>query len=373
MRLWTKVATVMGATAKFATVMGLSASFALAQESSSGFSLPMVMSGQLLHSERGLTGSSASPALASFRTTLCPSLKLGSHWFAYGAVQVHSAPHFYNELPDRVRSLEVNAVQAYFGYSATSTNKSLIVKAGQLSSAFGSFPLRYDDTRNWLIDVPQGYGYYYDPVTLYGLPAAEVDVTIGKVDARVQFTNSSPANPRRLWQSDQYGSWTAGGGFAPKQGFRIGGSAYWGPYLHRSHQFFFPGEAPPKSLPASAIGLDAQFTSGRWNVNGELQRFRFPYRAIPNFYATSGYGEAKFTINPRWYVAGRAGRRNRTAGIGTDDSLEAVAAFRLGQGHLIKAGYEAVRSQQSPGNGARDNVVAIQLVFSVNSLNWAFR
>ena len=47
-----------------------------------------------------------------------------------------------------------------------------------LSSAFGSFLLRYDDAANPLIDMPQAYGYYGAGVTDYGLAAAQVDVKV---------------------------------------------------------------------------------------------------------------------------------------------------------------------------------------------------
>ena len=175
----------------------------------------------------------------SFRANFYPTLKLGSHWFAYGAVQVHSAPYFYEELGSRDRVIEATLLQAYVGYSRMANGRALTVKVGQLTSAFGSFPLRYDDARNWLIDLPQSYGYYYTPVSVYGMPGAEVDVTLGKVDLRAQLTNSSPSNVRGWRQSDQYANWTAGGGVTIKQGLRVGASAYHGPYLHRQHAYFW--------------------------------------------------------------------------------------------------------------------------------------
>jgi hypothetical protein len=92
-----------------------------------------------------------------------------------------------------------------------------------------------------------------------------------------------------------------------RQGFRVGASAYHGPYLHRQHAYSFPGEANPKSLPATGYGADVQWGRGRLTVNAELQRFQFPYRAIPYYFHTAGYGETKVTLSPRWYLAGRVG------------------------------------------------------------------
>jgi hypothetical protein len=345
-----------------------------AQEAEVGVSVPVTVSGQILQTDRGLPdGSGRSSVTPGFRTVIYPSLKLGSHWFGYGAIQFNSTPYFYEQVGDYRLQREVRAsvLQAYIGYSRIAKGKGITIKAGQLTSAFGSFALRYDDAQNWLIDLPVNYGYYYQPVAVTGLPGAEVDVSLGKLDARVQLTNSAPANPRKLWQSDQYPVWTVGAGFTPRQELRIGFSAYRGPYLDRNHRFFFRGEAAPRELPATAAGIDVQFARGRWNVNGELQRFQFPYIAIPYFFNTSGYAEAKFRAGPRWYLAGRAGRRSRTANLGVDDSFEAVAGFHLKPRHLLKAGYQIQRGPFT--RGVRDNVIGVQYVFTFDALQAALR
>lgn len=211
-------------------------------------------------------------------------------------MQIHSSPYFYAESSSRARQLHVNVLQAYAGYSRVSARNAFTFKAGQLTSAFGSFALRYDDARNWLIDLPQAYGYY-KPVSVYGMPGAEIDLLVNKTDLRLQFTASSPSNPRSLLDRHQYGNWTAGGGYAIRQGFRAGASSFRGPYLHRGHRFFRPGESAPKTLPATGGGLDVQWARGRWSANGEYQRFRHDYRAIPHVYNTASYGELKMTAN----------------------------------------------------------------------------
>lgn len=345
-------------------------SVAVAAEARFGFTDPATISFFGAHTRRATVESPGGAVTPAFRANFYPTVKLGSRWFAYGAIQVHSEPYFYEELSSRERGLEVSVLQAYLGYSRVARGRALTMKVGQLTSAFGSFPLRYDDARNWLIDLPQSYGYYYTPVTVYGMPGAEVDVTLGRVDLRAQLTNSSPANPRNLRQSDQYANWTVGGGVTIQQGFRFGVSAYRGPYLHRQHQYFFPGEANPKDLPGTGYGADVQWGRGRVSVNAEVQRFQYAYRAIPYFFNTAAYGEAKVTLSPRWYVAGRTGGRWRTADLGRDQSYEVVLAFRPATAHLMKFGYLAVHGPFSPGT--RDNVVGIQYIVSLNppALTW---
>jgi hypothetical protein len=73
----------------------------------------------------------------------------------------------------------------------------------------------------------------------------QVDATAGKWDARLQFANSSPANPRSIFDKDQYGNWAAGVGYSVFQGLRVGLSEYRGPYLDWQSPFFFPGESRP--------------------------------------------------------------------------------------------------------------------------------
>ncbi|MEP7362229.1 MAG: hypothetical protein ABI972_03155 [Acidobacteriota bacterium] len=343
----------------------------LGQEASFGVAVPMTFSAQAIHTHRADPSGGDSPFAGGLRAVFYPSVKLGEHWFGYSAIQVNRTPFLFEEASSPIRQTEASVVQAYIGYSRVGKDRAITVKAGQLTSAFGSYPLRYDDSRNALIDVPLSYGEYYVPVSLYGIPGAEIDVVYRGLDARVQFTNSSPTNPRKLWQSDQYGTWTAGAGYAIRQGLRVGASMYQGPYLDRNHRFFRPNEIRPKDLPALAYGIDVQAAKGRWTVSGELQRFQMSYVAVPYFFNSVAYAEAKYTLTPRWYVAARGGSRWRTSNLGRDDRWEAVAGFRPAPRHLIKFGYECVHWKFSPGT--RDNIAAIQYVVQVQPPAWAIR
>ena len=94
-------------------------------------------------------------------------------------------------------------------------------------------------------------------------------------------------------------------------------------------------------------------------------RFQYPYRAIPYFFDTIAYGDVKFTLNPRWYLAGRFGGRWRAKKLGLDQSNEVVLAFRPANGHLLKIGYQALRGNLR--SGSRDNVFGIQYIVSLNT------
>lgn len=207
------------------------------------------------------------------------------------------------------------------------------------------------------------YGYYNRGVTELSLAGAQVDVAVGKLDARAQFVNSSPANRRSIFDSEQYGNWAGGVGYTVVQGLRFGVSAFRGPYLDRRFPFYFPGEADPHRLPGTGYGLEAQWGHGPWNVYGELQRFQMTYKVIPVFNENTGYAEIRRVLNPRWFVAARVSYR-RTNVTPALEVYETSVAFRPNRYQLIKVGYEAL--QGSPGN-----VLALQLVTSLPSISFA--
>ena len=171
----------------------------------------------------------------------------------------------------------------------------VIVKAGRLLPAFGSFPLRYDDAENPLLDQPLSYiqtltlragqlpcgrndlaHQYYGsvwhqcggvpnrdegltPVALYGLPAAQVDISGHRLDARLQVSSGSPSNPRRLNEFGRYHQWSAGAGYTIRQGFRVGVSGFRGPYLDGSIASLLPpeimyGVSPPAASASTCSG-----------------------------------------------------------------------------------------------------------------------
>ena len=78
----------------------------------------------------------------------------------------------------------------------------------------------------------------------------------------------------------------------------MGASAYRGPYLDRQYEFFFPGEAPPRDLPATAIGVDAQWGRGPWNVYGEWQGFQMDYTVIPTLHEHTGCATSPLDHSP---------------------------------------------------------------------------
>jgi hypothetical protein len=342
---------------------------ARAQEASSGFDLSTTLTTEAFYSHQlSQSPRDGSPLDGAFRALFYPTWKINSHWTFTGSVQVRSRPLFADEFNTQGHGIRTNVLQAHLDYSRIASKRSIIVRLGMLPTAFGSFLARYDDTRNPLTQMPAAYGYYYRPVTTVGLMGAQVDATLGGADFRAQFVNSSPLNPRSIFDREQYGSWAGGAGYTIRQGFRVGVSALRGPYLDRHYPFFFPGESRPRSLPGSAYGIDVAWGHGPWNIYGELQKFQMTYKAIPDFNEHTGYAELRRVLAPRWYVAERAEyvRANAFPGYQT---FETAIGYRPNVHQLVKVGYQI--QQGSAIRGTLANVAEIQVVSTLPSFSLA--
>jgi hypothetical protein len=339
------------------------------QEAGSGLDLRGTVSGSAFYSHL-LTEEprDGSPMSGGVRSILYPTWKISSHWSVLGAVQIASRPYFTEQFETQGYGVKGDLLQLNLGYSRFWNNRSLQVRVGQMSTAFGAFGQRYDPADNPLIGIPPSYGYYGSGVSLLGLLGAEADATLGKFDARAQFVNSSPANRRSIFDKDQYGNWAGGVGYTIKQGFRVGGSFYYGPYLDRQYRFYFPGEAKPKELPAIAYGVDVQWGRGPWNAWGEWQHFKMTYERIPDFNRHVGYGEVRRVLTPRWYAAARLGYANDQYS-GTTGYYEIGGGFRPNRYQLLKFSYQIQHSREY--QGTLGNVAAVELVTSFHAFSLA--
>jgi hypothetical protein len=367
-----------------------------AQEAQYGVAVPLTISGGFMDTERALAEDPRAPRdFAGFRLLAMPELKLGSHWYGYGALQLRSTPYFYQDAYDSDRTVDFDVIQCFAGYSQNWEHSAFGFKIGKIASAFGYFPPRYDDAVNPLLDQPLAYNYLLlypgpgsgayglTPVTIYGLPAAEADYSWHRIDTRFQFTMSNPYNPRAFYQSGQHPQWTAGGGYTIRQGFRVGVSAYSGPWLAGPTAAFIPPGGNATNYPASAFGFDAQFARGRWSTAGEWDRFYFSFPGLSNTATLSfGYVEGKMIVTPRWYVAVRAnyqtdnhaifdGVTSPTTVFPNRGYYEAAVGFRPDRFQLLKVGYEWAHIENGVVN--HDNVLGIQFVTSINGISKAIQ
>ncbi len=122
-------------------VVAASVATAAAQDAESGISIPMTLSGGAFYSQRLQFADPNGPlATAGFRAVIRPTIRLGSHWFAYGAFQVRMAPYFYYDAFDPDHDLYAGVLQAFIGYSLTSGNRALVIKAGRWKASIRIVP-----------------------------------------------------------------------------------------------------------------------------------------------------------------------------------------------------------------------------------------
>lgn len=393
------------------------------QEATSGISLPLTFSGGAGYAN----GPQNTGVSGAFRAVVSPSLTLGPHWFAYAALETRSSSYLgYTGPTEDEQSINFTPMQAYVGYRADIKGASLIFKAGQLSSAFGLGPLEYDDATMPLIGPPPVYqtnlplrsdqlpcgvndllwqsygsdiglhcggstteGYGVVPVTLSGLPGMESEISWKRVDARLEITNSSPANPQSLLSRSQFVQWTAGGGYTFRGGLHIGVSGFRGPYLDRILAPLLPAGKTVNDFPASGFGTDAQWSGGSWSVQGEWQYFRF---SLPGFTvspsAHAAYLQVKKIVSPRIFLAARTttqstGRVADTSGTAATrfrapELIQEVGmGYRLNRRQLIKVGLDWANIRSWSANnefwpGMHGYGMQVQLVTSLNGFSKAF-
>jgi hypothetical protein len=392
-----------------------------AQDASRGVLMPFTISGGVVVSDRARAADpDAARAVPGFRAVFYPSLKIDSHWFAYSAIQVQSRPFLYYDAFYPQKDVDVRVHQLLLGYSWNGEDSAVSVRIGELPSAFGSFPLRYDDTANPLLDQPLGYGYivklrpdqlpcgvgdlvhqhtyplYIEhycggsteqrrgmtAVTLEGLPGTEVSGSWNDFDGRFQVTNSSPSNPQDLRSDSQHIQWTAGAGYTIRQGLRVGVSGFRGPFLENDVKALLDPGKSVRDYPAVGIGTEVQWGRGRWNAVAEWQRIEFNYPGFEKPPAvSSAFLELKATLNPRFYAAFRGayesnGRVKDNFGGETEhflpnrQSYEFAVGYRVNRFQTLKVGYEVFRTTDVIGS--QDNVFGVQFVTSVHALSKAF-
>lgn len=395
----------------FLLLCTLGIGYAASEESTYGITVPLTLTGNLLYTNAKQTDDGLRAATAAgFRALITPSISLGSHWFLYSAVDIQSSSYFtgtgYTEDAPPVRA---RVVQAFAGYSGKLGSLSFLVKAGQLSSAFGLAPVEYDDSKMALPtppllylsniqlpteEIPSGTrdllyedNYGHNPITLYGLPGIQTEISLGRVDGRLQITNSSPSNPQSLLSRSQSVQWTAGAGYTVPGGLHVGASVFRGCYLDADVQEDLPSGASFRDFKASGLGIDAQWFHGSWSAEGEWQRFRF---GVPEFLqspaADGAYAQVKKIVSPRIYVATRVSYE--TFGPIEDDyyvsaphlqepmkSIELGIGYRLNRRQLIKAGFalSGLASITPPAREQLRDVFQVQLVTDVSALSRTFR
>jgi len=292
--------------------------------------------------------------------------------YAQGNVEAGSARY-------EPSSHEVSSDQ--FGLRYTISPR-LVLDAGRLTPVIGTFASRHFSTRNPLIGDPDGYSLDYPlGVEAFG-DVYKFDYRIAAISLPTSHAGYEPTPTERLRPA-------IGGGFTPIVGLRFGASFAVGPYLN--------DEVDPSALKGKewsdyrqrVLAFDGSFSHGYLELHAEGARgsYDIPSGTITGF---TYYGEAKYTLTPRFFIAGRA-ERNKYPFIRPTTATSAPTAtwaarltdfvdgevgagYRLSATTLLKASVRGDRwwvRATSPGfRGQGGHAVAVQLSQAFDLVDW---
>ncbi|HEV8216065.1 MAG TPA: hypothetical protein VGP95_09535 [Gemmatimonadaceae bacterium] len=245
----------------------------------------------------------------------------------------------------------------------------LVIDAGRLTPVIGTFASRHFSTRNPLIGEPDGYTLEYPYGIKLSGEVTHADYRVALVSLPTTHANYQPTPTARLRPA-------VGFGVTPMVGLRIGGSFTMGPYLNRSMDSILPTSTAWTDYDQRVAAIDFSFSRGYLETHAEAARgsYEVPGRATP-ITGFTYYGEAKYTLSPRFYVAARAERNNYPAIRRTTTTWvsrtwdfvdgEAGIGVRLATSTLLKASYLADRwwvPPTAPGfRGQGGHAIALQL------------
>ncbi len=258
-----------------------------------------------------------------------------------------------------------------------------VFDVGKITYPVGAFAARRFSNRNPLIGQPDGYPVEYPLGAQFSGVARWLDYRAAVVSQPIYHDGYEPypsATPRPA----------VGFGVTPLIGVHLGASATWGPYLNDDYTpaDLGGGTRTWRDYHEQVLAADAAVSRGYLEMHGEFGTTRYDVPTIGNSTGKTGYVEAKYTLAPRWFVAGRAEVNDypfiasfspgRWTGSRTDLSdYETGVGYRVGLSTLIKASYRWDKWGVTPQNytfvrpGGR--AIAVQISQAFDVLDWFAR
>jgi hypothetical protein len=257
-----------------------------------------------------------------------------------------------------------------------------MLDAGKTSPIVGEFAARRFSDRNPLIGVPDAYPTQY-PV------GVKVSGSTKVLDYRAAIVSIPVSHPVYVPNPDAAARPALGLGITPFVGFRVAASTTWGPYLNQSFSASQLDGRAWTSFHQRVAAFDVSFSRGYLETYAELglSSYDVPRRAEP-IQGTAYFVEAKYTVRPRLFFAGRFERNDYPfiAAFGPTTWVSSSTAFnngeigaglRLSASTLLKMTCRADRWHLTPENEAfirpGGRVFAIQLSQSYDVLDWVDR
>jgi len=186
-------------------------------------------------------------------------------------------------------------------------SEGLVIDAGKIQPVIGTFAARRYSTRNPLIGMPDGYPLQYP----LGVQASGAR---GRFDYRAAVVSLPTYHEGYTPDPTPAPRPALGAGFTPTIGARIGASATWGPYLNQDLAPTLLAGRSWRNYSERIFAADAQLSRGYLELRGELARSSYQVpegeTGIRTVRGLTYYTEAKYTLTPRLFAAGRFERND---------------------------------------------------------------
>jgi hypothetical protein len=300
----------------------------------------------------------------------------------WGAYEPVTGLVFYGQLSGEVGSAtrdtsrhELESEQFGIRYAMS---RAFVIDAGRLTPIVGTFASRRLSTRNPLIGLPDGYSLNYP----YGAEASgetrHFDYRVAMISLPSYHDGYVPSPTARLRPA-------VGGGVTPMTGLRFGGSYTQGSYLNDGFSSAQLADKSWSSYDQRVLAFDVAYAHGYLETHAEYSRGSYDVPAKSSSVAgQTYYGEAKYTLTPRFFVAARVERNDYpfirvfgtswTAKLTDFEDGEVGVGYRLTASTLLKVSARGDRWWVAPyavgflGQGG--HAIAMQLSQSFDVLSW---
>lgn len=180
--------------------------------------------------------------------------------------------------------------------------RGLMLDVGKVQPVIGTFAPRHFSNRNPLIGTPDAYSLEYPLGVVLSGDFKHADFRAAAVTLPATHAGYVPSATARLRPA-------IGAGITPVVGVRFGGSWTEGPYLNDALTSAELRGAPWTHFHQRVIALDARAAHGYLETFAEAARATYEIPGRPGaILGYTYYGEAKYTLTPRFFVAARAER-----------------------------------------------------------------
>jgi signal transduction histidine kinase/DNA-binding response OmpR family regulator len=264
-----------------------------------------------------------------------------------------------------------------FGVRYT-TSSAFTVDVGRLTPLIGTTATRRLSTRNPLIGLPDDYTLDYPLGAEVSGETKHFDYRAAMVSLPSYHSGYVPDPTARLRPA-------FGAGYTPFIGARIGASYTSGTYLNHDYTSAQTAGRPWDDYDQRIFSLDGSFARGYLETHAEYSRGSYDVPGHAGSLAGfSYYGEAKYTLTPRFFVAARAERNKYpfirlfgttwTGRLTDFEDGEVGVGYRLTASTLLKTSVRGDRwwiRYGTPGfRGDGGHAFAVQLSQAFDVMRW---